>query len=249
LSYLKLRNDGFHIARNLIDAHTFRDWWKSDGKAVQYDMMLRIRARWFFGARRVRRRLFRAARRVFDPVAPFALELEQHLDDLPSVVGKIGLAIRKRGHRDFYTTEKDTAVIVIPRGIVRNDYEVRLVKLLSDSPHASAFPGLARRIVRHIADEAEELLFESLSRARDPMDAGERALLLGVDPAFRWRINGTDGHYYMAWSNGDEDISSRRARKRFRAAAEEVRNAHEEFLRNMGSKHRNAAARPFQLTH
>jgi hypothetical protein len=247
VSYLKLKKDGFHIARNLLDHEAFYEWWKAEGRAVHFDMLLRLRARWLFGQRRVRRRLYRAARRVFDPVAPFALTLEHQLDELPVVICKIGLAIRRRRHQDLYTIDDNAAVIVIPRGIVRNDYEVRVAKQLSDSPHAAGFPGLARRIVRPLALEAEKLLFEALSRRRDVKDAGEDALLLGVDDTFRWRINGTDGHYYLAVSTTGADLSNRKMRRKFRSDAEEVRRAQDLFLERMDHLQRRAAANPFQL--
>jgi hypothetical protein len=247
VSYLKLKKDGFHITRNLLDRAAFGKWWNAEGRAVHYDMLLRLRARWFFGQRRVRRRLYRAACRVFDPVAPFAITLEHHLDELPVVICRIGLAIRRRRHQDLYTVDETAAVIVIPRGIVRNDYEVRLAKLLSDSPHAAGFPGLARRLVRPLALEAEELLFQGLCKGRDAKDAGEDALLIGVDDAFRWRINGTDGHYYLALSCAGTDLSNRKARKRFRSEAEEVRRAQDLFLKRMDTLQRRAAAEPFRL--
>lgn len=248
MAYLKLKKDGFHITRNLLDHAAFNDWWEAEGKPIHYDMMQRLRARWFFGGRRVRRRLYRAARRVFDPLAPFAIDLEHCLDELPEVVAKIGVAIRRRGHRDLFTVEESRAIVVIPRGIVRNDYDVRLVRALSDSPHASAFPGLVRRLVRPLANEAEGLLFAQVARGRDGVGAGKNAVLLDVDNAFRWRINGTDGHYYVALNEEEVDFSNRRARRRFRSDVEEMLRAQEVFLRRMDGQTRQRVAEPFRLT-
>lgn len=249
MSYLKLKKDGFHITRNLLDRDAFGEWWNAEGRSVQLDVRHRLRVPWFFGRRRVRKRLHRAARRVFDPMAPFALSLEPYLDELPVVICKIGLAIRRRRHKDLYTVDENASIIVIPRGIVRNDFEVRLAKQLSDSPHAAAFPGLARRIVRPLALEAEDLLFRSLSRGRDGTEAGEDALLLGVDETFRWRINRTDGHYYLAVSGTGADLSNRRERRKFRSEAEEVLRAQELFLQHMDPLQRAAAAEPFRPVH
>lgn len=248
MTYLKLKRDGYHITRNLLDRGAFNDWWEAEGKPIHYDMLRRLKARWFFGGLRVRRRLRRAALRVFDPLAPFAIDLEHCLDELPEVVAKIGVAIRRRGHRDLFTVEDSRAVVVIPRGIICNDYEVRLVRALGDSPHASAFPGLVRRLVRPLAAEAESLLFAQVARGKDGVGAGKNALLVGVDDAFRWRINGTDGHYYVALQEEETDFSNRRTRRRFRSDVEEMLNAQEVFLRRMDGQTRQRVAQPFRLT-
>jgi hypothetical protein len=247
VTYLKLKKDGFHVVRNLLDHRAFREWWKSDGKPVRRDMLRRTRARWFFGPQRVRRRLMRAACRVFDRAAPFALELERRLDDMPTLITRIGLAIRRRGYRDLYTVEATRAVIVVPRGVVRNDFAAILTRDLAGSPGAAGFPGLARRLTPALAAEAEELLFESVRRGRDATDSAGTGLLLAVDPDFRWRINGTDGHYYLGLETApDIALADRRARKRFRSDMEEMLHAQEVFLKRLDGVKRSALAEPFQ---
>jgi hypothetical protein len=247
LTYLKLKKDGYHVARNLIDSAAFRDWWKSEGRSIHYDMLLHTRARWFFGPQRVRRRLQRAARRVFDRAAPFALELEKRLDDMPSVICKLGLAIRRRGYRDLYTVESTRAVIVIPRGVVCNDFAAMLTRDLSESPSAAGLPGLARRILPALAAEAEALLFEHVGRGRDATDSDGKGMLLAVDSDFRWRINGTDGHYYLGLeTEPGTDLGDRRARKRFRSEMGEMLRAQQVFLKRLDGVKRTAIAEPFQ---
>lgn len=247
MTYLRLKKDGFRVARNLLDPHAFREWWKKEGKSVHYDMLLRTRARWFFGARRVRRRLRRAACRVFDRSAPFALDLERRLDEMPTLITRLGLAIRRRGYCDLYTVDDTRAVIVVPRGVVRNDVAAILTRDLSDAPSAAGFPGLARRLVPALAAEAEQLLFECVRRGHDAATTEGNSLLLAVDTDFRWRINGIDGHYYLGLETAtDADLSDRRARKRFRAEIEESLRAQEVFLKRLDGVKRAAMAEPFQ---
>jgi len=247
VTYLKLKKDGFHVARNLLDPHAFREWWKAEGKSIHYDMLQHTRVRWFFGARRVQRRLRRAASRVFDRSAPFAIDLEQRLSEMPALIGKIGLAIRRRGYCDLYTIQETRAVIVVPRGVVRNDVAAILTRDLSESPTAAAFPGLARRIVPALAAEAEELLFENVRRGREAAAATDNGLLLSVDANFRWRINGTDGHYFLGLETSpDTNLNDRRKRRQFRAEIEEMRRAQEVFLKRLDSVKRSAIAEPFQ---
>jgi len=242
-----MKRNRYRIARNLLDGNAFCDWWKSEGKAVHYDLLLRTRARWFFGAHRARRRLERAAKRVFDPAAPFALELERYLDDLPAVVRRIGLAIRRRGHCDLFTVDGDKTIIVIPRGIVKNDFTTILMRELADSPHAGGLPGLARRLLPVLAEEAEDLLFKNVLKGRDSVDKDGGAFLLAVDPNFRWAIQGTNGHYFLAMTSDDVDFSNRRSRRRFRADVSDILHAQQVFLKRMDGVKRAAVAEPFRV--
>lgn len=166
---------------------------------------------------------------------------------MPTVICKLGLAIRRRGYRDLYTIDDTRAVIVVPRGIVRNDFAAMLTRDLSDSPSTAGLPGLARRLLPALASEAEALLFEHVRRGRDATDSDGRGLLLAVDSEFRWRINGTDGHYYLGLeTEPGADLGDRRRRKRFRSEMREMLCAQEVFLKRLDSVKRAAIAEPFQ---
>lgn len=246
MNVLKLRRGEFRVARTMIDRATFREWIAQEGKLAQLEVWRGMRARWFFGRRRASRVLYKAARRALDPHTVFALDMAKKLDEFPMIARKLALAIRRRRYRDLYSANGEHVLVVIPRGVVQNDFAAFLVRELAAAPQLEGLPGLARRVLEPIAREAESLMFSSLQRRGGLVDGTGKGALMGVDAGYRWRINGIDGHYYYACT--ELDLTRRRELKRFRSDMEEFLRAQEIHLRRMRNADRVAVVEEFQTS-
>jgi hypothetical protein len=245
MATLKLKQGRFQVARQILDNSLFDEWITGDGRGIMAGRYRDTRMRWFFGRSRARAQLHKELRGLLAPKSHFAGDIEQHVDELPLFIGKIGQAIRRRGIRDLITSEGCRTVVAVPRGIVQHDYKVALIKELEDTPELRKYPGLARCAIGAMALDAEEVLFAET--AKKPLaDTSGAGLLMDVDAEFRWRINEVDGHYYYGFTeDAEENLDNRRNLRRFRNAMKEVVHAQAVHLKRMQPHDRAALAETF----
>lgn len=247
MAILKFKQGQFQVARQIMDARLFDAWVAAEGRGIFAE---RYRALYFpklLGRFRTRYLIQREMRRVLAPKARFAAMLAQELDELPLFVRKIAHTIRRRGFKDLMTVDGHRSVLVIPRGIIQQDFVVMLKKELGESRELAAFPGLANRVLSMAGREAEELLFEELSKGRPHPDSSGRGVLLDVDRSFRWRINNLDGHYYYAFTQDESEmLTDARTLKRFRNAMKEAMQAQVVHLKRLPDHERTALADAFK---
>lgn len=192
------------------------------------------RFRWCFGNRRAKRRLRRAARDAFRPGGTFAGAVEKQLNRLPVVVRGCAVGIQRAGHRQLCTFDAEKTLSVVPRGVVRNDFRVLVIRELAGMPHVRPFAGLTERVLAETALEAEQALFEVVAKGRQLVDETGRGVIMGVDRDFRWRLNGADGHYYYAASLEEAaDLTGSRERRRFIASIRELYHGQAVHLKRM----------------
>ena len=245
MAILKLKQGRFQVARQILDNSLFDEWITGDGRGIMAGRYRDTRMRWFFGRRRARAQLVKELRCLLAPKSHFAGDIEQHVDELPMFIGKVGQAIRRRGCTDLVTSEGCRTVVAVPRGIVQHDYRLALIKELGDMPELRKYPGLARCVIGAMALDAEKVLFSET--AKKPLaDTSGTGLLMDVDAEFRWRINEVDGHYYYGFTDdAEENLDDRRNLRRFRNAMKEVVHAQAVHLRRLQPHDRTALAETF----
>lgn len=246
MAVLKLKKDGFDVARQPVDRALFEEWLRGPGTMVRGDTRKGLTCRWFFGSLRAKGILRRAARRLFAPGGDFANALEEELNDFPDFIRKMSNIIRRRGVVQLQSYDSQRGIVIVPRGLVCNDFARHLQNELCDDRSVAGFPGLARMVIAAIAKEAEDMFFAAVLRGRRPVDSTGRGVLLDADPDYRWRINGTDGHYVFGHTAEDEDLNDRRARKRFESRMEEIHQAQQIYLLRLDGHERAALAGSFQ---
>jgi hypothetical protein len=120
--------------------------------------------------------------------------------------------------------------------MVQADFRSFLLKKLTEWPQVQHFRGLTERVVAAMAAEAEVALFNYLAKSNFLVDENGRGLIVEVDRAFAWRINGADGHYCYACSLYEDrkmDLTGRRERRAFLASIEEMARGQNVYLRRL----------------
>jgi hypothetical protein len=228
----------------------FERWIADEGKLALRDELRNTPWRWLGGEQRARYRLYRSARTAFRPGSTFSGKLRKHLGSLPVVIRACAMEIRQSGYRQLCTYDPAKFFAVVPRGIVQADFKAYLLRKLSEIPQVQRFNGLAERVVAYAAVEAEFVLFNALEKSGTLVDENGRGLIVEVDRAFQWKINGADGHYCYAGSLDEAakvDLTNRRERRSFLAAIQEMSRAQNVYLRRLRPEEVAEAVDAFKL--
>jgi hypothetical protein len=223
MAALKWKAPQFRVVRQPLTKEIFGAWIDSDGRPVFERALDGMRCRWFFGRSRAKRSLFNNAKLVTKPDAEFCRAVKKTLDELPILLRKIGILIKKREHRDLYSADATMALVVIPRAIAQQEFTVFLLENLAVVPGLVRYEGLARHILRAIGTEAEELFFQAMRKGEQYLHQTGQSIILGVDPEFGWRIKGVNGHYYCGYAgkNG-QDLTKKKDLRKFKSEMEDV---------------------------
>ncbi len=247
MAALKWTGQEFKVVKQLMTQDLFKEWIARDGQTVLEDVLRRTPGRWFFGKYRAKRKLFEDARGALKPGGRFATALKKKLDDLPDVIRKCGIGIKKQGHRDLFSIDTTMALVAIPRGIAKNEFALYLIEKLAAAPRLIHLRGLARRILSEAAKEGERLFYEKIKKGAQFVHSKEKAVVLGVEPEFSWRLNGIDGHYYCGYStkNG-KDLTQKKELKQFKSEIEEILDGQRVHLKQLGKAEVVAIANAFR---
>jgi hypothetical protein len=226
----------------------FEQWLDGEGRSAMREALRNTRARWWFGKRRARRGLHRTVRTAFRPGGTFCAATVKQLNQLPLVIRASAIAIQKTSHRQLCTFNTDAAIVVVPRGLVRNDIKVMLVRDLAALPQVRGFNGLTERVLSWAATSAESALFDFIVRGKQHVDESGRGIILGADADFRWDINRTNGHYYYATSREKSvDLTLGRERRRFLNGIRELYQGQTVHLKRMRADEARETAEAFRL--
>ena len=243
---LKWTSSEFRITRQLLDNNALSEWLNNEGQIVLTDKLQRTRMRWFFGRKRARDSILAEARNALNPKGRFAAALKRELDELPKIVRKAGMMIRRLKHKDLYTKDRTVAIVVVPRAIVRNELSVVLMEALMRADALALFKGLPVRVLREAATAAECQFFDFISGGKRYVHRNGRAMIIGVDPEFSWQLGPLQGHYYCGYSSKDGRIlNNRRDLKEFEAEIKEVMLGQTVHLRRPGSERVRTIAKAF----
>ncbi|MFQ5511099.1 MAG: hypothetical protein ACE5EO_04555 [Candidatus Krumholzibacteriia bacterium] len=247
MATLKWTGQEFKVVKQLMTTDVFREWVGCDGQTVLEDVLGKTRARWFFGKQRAKRKILDDARNALKPGARFAAVLKKRLDDLPDVIRKCGIGIKKKGHRDLFSIDTTMALVAIPRGVARNEFALYLIDNLAAASSLARFRGLARRVLGEVAREAEQLFYEKIKKGAQFVHPEAKAVVLGVEPEFGWRLNGIDGHYYCGYStrNG-KDLAQKKELRQFKSEIEEIVFGQRVHLNRLGKEEVVAIADSFR---
>ncbi|MDH4036294.1 MAG: hypothetical protein OEX18_00560 [Candidatus Krumholzibacteria bacterium] len=172
----------------------------------------------------------------------------KQLGQLPRVVRGCAIGIQRTGHRQLCTFDPTAAIVVVPRGVVRNDIKVLLVRELAGLAQVRDFNGLTERVLSWAAIGAETALFDYIARGKQHVDESGRGIILGGDSDFRWNINATNGHYYYAASLEERvDLTGSRERRRFLAGIRELYQGQTVHLKRMRAEEARETAEAFRL--
>ncbi len=164
------------------------------------------------------------------------------------VIRASALAIQRTAHRSLCTFNKSTALAVVPRGVVRNDFKTTMLRELVGLPQVRSFPGLTEKIVAMFALDAESLLFDYVAKGKPHVDESGRGIILEVDREFRWKLNGVDGHYYYLCSLDESiDLTANKERRRFVNATREIVHAQTVYLTRMRPEEIAETSEAFRL--
>jgi hypothetical protein len=234
MSMLKWKRGEFVVRGDLMTRTMFEFWIGEDGRAALREAKRRTPNRWLFGDRRARRLLHSEARTAFGPRGTFAGMLKKQVDQLPLLVRGCAIIIRRSGYQTLNTIDGNRGLCVVPRGVLIKDFKAQLLRELVDLPQVRAFSGLTERVISAAASEAEALLFDALTKSVPLVDSSGRGLIIAVDREFRWKINGTDGHYYYAYSTEEGiDLAAKKESKRFVASMQESLKGQSVYLKRL----------------
>lgn len=230
---LKWKRTEFVITGDVMTQGMFEAWADEEGRAALRDALRRTPNRWLFGDSRARRLLRKEARLAFGSRGTFAGMLKKQLDQLPLLVRSCAIVIRRSGYQPLNTVDGNRGLCVVPRGVLQNDFRVQLLRELVDLPQVRAFRGLTERVITAASVESEAVLFDFLAK-NTLVDSTGRGLIIDVDREFRWKINGSDGHYYYAYSTEEKvDLAAKKECKRFVAAMQESLKGQSVYLKRL----------------
>ncbi|MCZ6767390.1 MAG: hypothetical protein O7D32_10720, partial [bacterium] len=188
------------------------------------------------------------ARHILRKDGPFCTRLKVRLDYLPIVIRKIGILIHGRGHKDLYSVDSGKALVVVPRGIVHNDFNQYLNGELAESGELKPFYGLARRLLKEQSFEAEGLFMRQFSKKKHQVDSTGRGVILGVDEEFSWKLNHVNGHYFYGYAGKQiEPLDDRKVLKRFKSEMQEILQGQKVYLARLKRMEITAIADSFRV--
>jgi hypothetical protein len=236
LGFLVFKKYEFRIVNSILTKEFFTEWIGKEGKIILNGIFQSKKCRWFFGWKRARRTLFRSARKALNPQAPFVILLAHHLNQMPIIIRNIGLIIKRKKYKDLYSADSTRALVVIPRGIVQNDFTRYLLNELTEAPQLEKFLGLSSRILKKAASDAERVLFHFISKGGTCPDPEGQGILMEADSDYGWKLNGMNGHYYYAYyGKRDNGLSKKKLFNQFKAEMEEILYGQKIHLRRLES--------------
>jgi exopolyphosphatase/pppGpp-phosphohydrolase len=237
MATIRWKREEFTIVGQLLHRTTFNEWIKKEGSLVLHQQLKRTRARWFFGKSRARRALHKTAKKALRRDGWFARMLKRRLDELPKVIRKVSVAIKRNGHKDLLSIASDRGLVVVPRAVALNEFVGFLNDELARADVLAKFEGLASRVLEDVARETESLFFKHFEKGnRQLVDSSGKGAIIGVDKEFNWRLNKINGHYFYAYTQDDEgDLSSKRNVRRFKSDMKEVLQGQQVYLRRLQS--------------
>jgi hypothetical protein len=229
---VRLKHGRFEITGWLFDRGIFNEWVLREGRSAYLRHWKTLPARWFFGRRRARARVYREIRRLLQPGSTFARSLGRRLDQIAPLVREIAWATVERKYKDLFSISGGDGLVVVPRGAVRGDFSRLLLAAFENFPGFAELPGLSKRVLEPVASEAEGLFFERICNQRGLLVDGDGVGgIFGADPACPWDINACDGHYFYTYTFREgEDLRDRDAQRRFESEMKEFRRAQEVHL-------------------
>ena len=247
MAAIKWTGREFKVTKQLMTKHLFKEWIARDGRIVLEDVLSKTRARWFFGRQRAKRKIFLDAQSALRPDRAFADALKRRLNELPDVIRKAGIGIKRKGHRDLFSIDTTMALVAIPRGVARNEFTLFLVESLATSSRLARLRGLARRILIDVGRDAEQLFYERIKKGEQYLHSNDKAIVLGVEPDFSWSLDGVDGHYYCGYArkNG-KDLGNKKELKKFKSEMEEIVFGQRVHLNRLGKAKVAAIANAFR---
>ena len=164
----------------------------------------------------------------------YSRKLEKRINNLPALIRTIAVLIIKKGFNDLYSVDNTQGLVVVPRGLVINDFTASVLKQLENDSGLVSFPGLSRRVIRSVCIEAEEILFRHITRGRTVVDPDYRGICLEVDTRFSWKLNETDGHYYYALSfrNG-QNLNQKKELNRLKKDMADILVGQKRYLKSL----------------
>ena len=231
MATLKYKKGEFVISRNILNRAIFKGWIAREGAGTLERERQNLSMKWFFGRSRAKRRLYKATRHILRKEGAFCKRLKVRLDYLPIVIRKIGIVIHGRGHKHLYSVDSGKALVVVPRGIVQNDFNQYLEGELSDSAELQRFYGLAKRLMKEQSLEAESLFVKQFAKKNHQVDSTGRGMILGVDEDFSWKLNQVNGHYFYGYAGKHaETLDDRKVLKRFKSEMKDILQGQRVYL-------------------
>jgi len=242
------KREQFRIAGHPVSEEMFDQWVTGEGRSALREALRSTRMRWLFGSSRARRHLHRTVRSAFRPGGTFCAATVKQLNQLPAVVRACAIGIQRTGHRQLVTYHASAAIVVVPRGVVRNDIKVKLIRELATLPQVREFNGLTERVLSWAATGAECALFDHIARNRQLVDESGRGVILGGDGDFRWNLNGVQGHYYYGASLEERvDLTNNKERRRFLGGIRDLYQGQTVHLKRMRPDEARETAEAFRL--
>lgn len=240
---LKWKSSQFKVVRQPLTKEIFAGWINTDGKAVLERELREMPVRWFFGRRRAHRSLFKNARQLTKPDTDFSRVLKKNLDEVPTLLRKIGILIKKRAYHDLYSADATMALVVVPRAVAQQEFTTFLLGSLGVFPGLVRYDGLSKHVLRAVGKEAEELFFQAIKKGEQYLHENGQSIILGVDPEFGWRTQGVTGHYFCGYAgkNG-KDLSNRKDLRKFKSEMAEVLAGQQIHLNRLRPNDRAAVA-------
>ena len=220
MSTLKWTGKGLQLLGRLLAADEFEDWLLSEGKKFFTERFEIISFNWLFGKARSKKQLFQE---TLDSInsETFRIAMQGKLEKLPDIISSVGSQVKKNGPNELYEESSFKWIAVVPRVFVQQDYQIYLIKELSQAAELNKFQSFPEIYLGDRSIESEESFFKFV--AEQGYYICNKGIILGTDSVFDWQFTEIRGHYYYGRSDiSSYDLSKTKERKRLISDLEEA---------------------------
>jgi len=204
---------GLKITGEILDSENVEKWLESQARKLLEDKAKQLPAKWFAGQVRARRWLRKEVAQAIDGSPAFRAALEESLAKLPELLLEIALKISSAKPPKIVADNSRYALVVCPRGLVRQLYCIRVVDSLKNAATLSRFTGLPEMFLARCAQLSEDSYF--LDKKRLPT-LEKRGAIADIDDDYPWKLFDENGHYYVGVTRYSSDaLSDKKAKQNF----------------------------------
>jgi hypothetical protein len=216
MGVIRWAGKGLELIGRILTMEDVEAWLENEGKGLVKKRLEALAVKWLFGKRRAKSKAFSDISENVNSSEPLRLALKRSLEKLPPLIGALADHIKTKGPKQLLESNFPLGVVVVPRALVQNEYELILLTDLAEAAELSRFSGLPQLFLKDEAKKSEFAFFEMMKRGEIYTLPDRKTVLLDVDPDFDWHLTRSKGHYYCGHSDRfNVDLTHRGERKEF----------------------------------
>ena len=239
-----------HDDRSLLTSRDVRDWLAAEGRARHADFRTELRAPWFFGESRIRRRILADLGKRWNADARFRLDVEQSFRALPECLLEVARRLAANQLLALASEDSVRRIVAVPRAAAAEAFRRRVHRELAPLHALERYPGLLVALLGRLATDHEEAAFKAHRRGSLAVPSAPRAVILGGEPGLRWGDKRAPRGYWWVLETrmSSNDFTREEARAAIaRSLRPTLRKLKKELSRRETESRRSIGARALEI--